>query len=103
MPSKSKDVKVEISVEQRDLELTTYKVSVTVPTNEAMVMEWLANQGAIESLDSHLTKAVIDYFQKSTHQVKETFADKSKEQKLANKKLSKKKSKSTPKEESIAD
>ena len=102
MPSKSKDIKVEVEVGQRDLELTTYKVNVTVPTNDAIVLEWLANQNAIDSLSTHLSKVIAQYFQQSSNQVKETLANNAKQQKLTTKKVTKKKSKTAEKEETVA-
>lgn len=103
MPTKTKDVKVEVAVEQRDLELTTYKMNITVPTNDSIVMEWLASQGAIDSLSSHLTKAIIDYFHKSSSQVKQALASKPKQQKLPNKTSGRKKTKSDEKEKILGD
>lgn len=102
MSSKSKDVKVEIEIGQRDLELTTYNVSVTVPTNEAIVLEWLANQNAIDSLSTHLSKVITQYFQHSSNQIKETLANNVRQQKLTKKKVTKKKSKTDEKEETLA-
>lgn len=99
MSSKSKGVKVEVSVEQQDIDLTTYKVNITVATNDSIVTQWLAEQGAIDSISSYLTKSVIDYFHNSTSELKESLATKAKEKKLANKKASKKNTKLAVKEE----
>lgn len=102
MPSKSKDVKVEVEIGQRDLELTTYKVNITVPTNDAIVLEWLANQDAIDSLSTHLSKVITQYFKHSSNQVKESLANNAKQQKLTTKQVSKKKTKADEKKESLA-
>lgn len=102
MSNKTKNVKVDVDIEQRTLDLTTYKISLTVPTNDSIVMEWLASQDAIDSLSSYLAKAVTDYFHQSSKQVKEALASKPTE-KLVSKSSAKKKIKSDEKQKVSGD
>lgn len=99
MSNKTKDVKVEVETSQRDLEFTTYQISVTVPTNQAIVMEWLTSQNAIEPLNSYISKAIATYFHQSSNQIKQALATGAKKEKLASKKPTNKKAKSTEKKE----
>lgn len=87
--AKNKDVKVEVNIEKRDVDLTSYKVNITVSTNDSIVMEWLANQGAIDTLNNHLSKSIIEYFEQSSKDVKDALATRVKEQK-SNKNVAKK-------------
>jgi hypothetical protein len=86
MSSKAKGIKVEVEKGHSDLESTTYKITVSVPTKEAIVMEWLASQNAIESINSYISKTITNYFHQSSSQVKKALMTSAKEQKLAQKK-----------------